>query len=88
MGESKSRSCGECSLGNGSVPGAVMEAQQERDIALGVPESHGEAKYTQIIRDGGEGRRDGWTQSIIGNTGKGTSLSLRLSRRLPAGDNS
>lgn len=46
MGESKSRSCGECSLGNGSVPGAVMEAQQERDIALGVPESHGEAKYT------------------------------------------
>lgn len=55
MGESKSHSCGECLRGNGSVLGAIMGAQHERDIAPGVPESGGEGKYSQIIRDGVEG---------------------------------
>ena len=35
--------------------GAIMGAQQERDIAPGVPESHGEEKYAQIIKDGVDG---------------------------------
>lgn len=38
--------------------GAVMGAQQERDVAPGIPESSGEKKYTQITQNGVERVRE------------------------------
>lgn len=57
-------------LANCSMLGAVMGAQQERDVAPGIPESSGEKKYTQVTQNGVERVREVDTEDYSKHRGK------------------